>query len=1064
MTRTVACQACGGVLQEDDRFCPRCGANNAAAADSVAAAGRIPSVWDLVGDALRAATRGEFEIAGELGHGGMAAVYLAHDIALDKKVAIKVMAPTMMADRSMLERFLQEARTVAKLEHPHIVTVHTARQAGGLNFFVMKFVEGLELEAVLQRTGALRLALARAILYEVAGALQYAHDRDVVHRDVKPSNIMLDTTGKTFVTDFGIAKLKGGKGLTMHGAAIGTPQYMSPEQCMAGPVSAASDQYSLGVVAYHMLTGNPPFNGEPLTVMRAQVEQAPPRLDRLADGPCPREVRVAIERMLDKEPEARWPSVLQAVKALGGQPIGPDDPVRNEIMRLVKTPDFIPATAMFTTPLSPAPAIARASPPPAAPTRPTTPVPSLVPPAPPVRAPKKEKVAAPTAVVPVFDELRIAGAPRSASPGASFGLRATLRSRNGPRAPATNVAWESSDASVASVEASGRVRVLSPGSVTLTATAQGLRGSARVTVRVPRPLPWRLIGGAAAGVAVVALLLVWVLRPKPPPVRQPVVAQVGGDQVTATVRVERVTVPVAAVRVSPGRATLGIGRTVRLTAAVLDRTGKPLTDRTVTWRSSNDGTATVSSEGVVGALAPGSVRIVAAVDGVEGIADIQVNAPKSETPAAPSVMTVAVEPAEVSLTVGETQNLTAAPRDVQGRTMQRPVTWRSEDDAIATVSSAGVVEGMKAGRVHVNATSDGVTGSATVMVTPVVQPVPPPTVAIVIAGVVAGGRHTCVRSQTGRVWCWGDNAAGQVRAGAGAAVSQPTALDAQNIGALAAGGTHSCALRDDGQAQCWGSNLEGQLGGGSRTSREVIVPGRRFTALAAGADHTCGLTKDGAVLCWGKNDFGQLGDGSTSRRLAPTPAKVPGPISAIATGASHTCALHRDGRLFCWGDDWSGQVGSGMRQSILDPTQVGGALRFENVGAGQIQTCGLTREGKIYCWGQEKSSPTVTPSSEPFSNLAVGGAHVCGLTRSGRALCWGRGQEGQLGNGGRQPQSAPVAARTSEEFVALAAGQNHTCGLAKSGQLLCWGANARGELGTGGTATSLIPSPLAALP
>jgi serine/threonine protein kinase/alpha-tubulin suppressor-like RCC1 family protein len=1041
----------------------------------------------------------------------MAAVYLAHDIALDKKVAIKVMAPTLMADRSMLERFLQEARTVAKLEHPHIVTVHAARQAGGLNFFVMKFVEGTELEAVLQRIGPLRLAVTQALLYEIASALQYAHDRDVIHRDVKPSNIMVDTSGKAYVTDFGISKLKGGKGLTVHGAAIGTPQYMSPEQCMAGPVSAASDQYSLGVVAYHMLMGAPPFNGEPLTVMRAQVDEVPRPLERLSDGPCPRDVRAAIERMLAKDPEARWPGILQAVQALGGRPLAPDDPLRAEIIRLVKTPDFIPPTAMFTTPLSPSPAVSRAEPAPPVPVpaRPTTPV---------VPIPPVEWAAPKTAALPVFDELRISGAPRSASPGASFGLRATLRSRSGPSAPATNVVWESSDSAVASVDASGRVRVHSAGSVTITGTAQGIRASVRVTARVPRPLPWRFIAAAAAGVSVVGLLLWWVLRPKPPTVAHlrmeptalqlsvgsaaslavrdapqgarphwrssdttiaivndagrvvgvsagsaSVMAQVGSDQVTATVRVDRVTVPVATVRVSPGRATLIVGRTVRLSAAAVDQTGRPLTGRAVTWRSSNDATATVSSEGVVGAVAAGSVRITAVVDGVEGIADVQVSAPKSETPASPSVMTVAVEPAEVSLQVGETQTLTAAPRDVQGRSMQRPVTWRSEDEAVATVSSAGVVEGMKAGRVHVNATSDGVTGSATVMVTPVVLPAPPPAVAVVIAGLVAGRRHTCARSQTGRVWCWGDNAAGQVRAGAGAAVSQPTALEAQNIGGLAAGGTHSCGLREDAQAQCWGSNLEGQLGGGTRTSREVIVPGRRFTMLAAGADHTCGLTAEGAVLCWGKNDFGQLGDGSTSRRLAPTPAKVPGPISAIATGASHTCALHRDGRLFCWGDDWSGQVGSGMRQSILDPTQVGGALRFDKIGAGQTQTCGLTRDGKIYCWGQEKTTPTVIPSSEAFSSVAVGGEHVCALTRFGRALCWGRGQEGQLGNGAQQRQPAPVAAKTAEEFVALTAGQNHTCGLTRSGQLLCWGANAHGELGTGGAAASLTPSRVAAL-
>jgi len=201
-------------------------------------------------DALRRATLGHYDIQGELGQGGMATVYLAHDIALDRKVAIKVMSPALFATAGMVERFKREARTAAALSHPHIIPIYAVRDGADFVYFVMKFVEGRSLESITRAAGPLPLPLVRAVLYQVGEALGYAHRRGVVHRDVKPANVMLDTGGWVVVTDFGIAKVAETQGLTMTGATIGTPSYMSPEQCEAkrelpqpGPGAAGLSQH-----------------------------------------------------------------------------------------------------------------------------------------------------------------------------------------------------------------------------------------------------------------------------------------------------------------------------------------------------------------------------------------------------------------------------------------------------------------------------------------------------------------------------------------------------------------------------------------------------------------------------------------------------------------------------------------------------------------------------------------------------------------------------------------------------------------------------------------------------
>src|SRR5438034_247225 len=266
MTTAPTCTRCGESIGPADRFCPRCGADVSGVQASIATAvvhqhaPPAPAALQAAQlDAVRQATLGEYEILGELGRGGMATVYLAHDIALDRQVAIKVMAPALLAGEGMAERFKREARTAASLSHPNIIPIYAVRETEQTLYFVMKLIEGRPLDSIIHEIGPLPIPMVQAIVHQVGSALGYAHKRGVVHRDVKAANVMVDSDGWAVVTDFGIAKVAEAHGLTVTGATVGTPSYMSPEQCGAKDLTGASDQYSLGVVAYEMLTGRLPF-------------------------------------------------------------------------------------------------------------------------------------------------------------------------------------------------------------------------------------------------------------------------------------------------------------------------------------------------------------------------------------------------------------------------------------------------------------------------------------------------------------------------------------------------------------------------------------------------------------------------------------------------------------------------------------------------------------------------------------------------------------------------------------------------------------------------------------
>jgi eukaryotic-like serine/threonine-protein kinase len=269
---------------------------------------------------LAAALEGRYRLERELGAGGMATVYLAHDVRHDRKVAVKVLRPELSAILGA-ERFLQEIRTTANLQHPHILPLHDSGEASGSVFYVMPFVDGESLRDRLQREKQLPVDDAVRIAREVADALEYAHHKGIVHRDIKPENILLHG-GHALVADFGIAlaasRSEGGTRMTETGMSLGTPHYMAPEQAMGErEITPKADIYALGCVLYEMLTAEPPFQGATAQAIIARVMTEEPRSLTLQRKMVPVHVEAAVRMALQKLPADRFASAAEFAAALG---------------------------------------------------------------------------------------------------------------------------------------------------------------------------------------------------------------------------------------------------------------------------------------------------------------------------------------------------------------------------------------------------------------------------------------------------------------------------------------------------------------------------------------------------------------------------------------------------------------------------------------------------------------------------------------------------------------------------------------------------------------------------
>lgn len=269
--------------------------------------------------ALQLALAGQYSLERELGRGGMGIVYLAREVSLERLVAIKVLPPAFASRPEFRERFLREARTAARLSHPNIVPIFRVGEAGDYVYFVMSYVDGETVGQRLRARGPFPAAEAARILREAAWALAYAHAQGIVHRDVKPDNILLErSSGRALLTDFGIARVQEATALTDEQNIMGTAHFMSPEQATGEPLDGRSDLYGLGVVGYLMLTGRLPFDGAtvPAVLAKQLTEQAPPLLVAGAGRAIPPRLAQAIERCMAKSPSARPTSGEALAEAL----------------------------------------------------------------------------------------------------------------------------------------------------------------------------------------------------------------------------------------------------------------------------------------------------------------------------------------------------------------------------------------------------------------------------------------------------------------------------------------------------------------------------------------------------------------------------------------------------------------------------------------------------------------------------------------------------------------------------------------------------------------------------
>ena len=663
--------------------------------------------WQQVLARLRVATLGEFEIVREVGRGGMAAVYLAKDMTLGRKVAIKVMAPALLAGEGMVERFKNEAITVAGLNHPNIIQVYAVRQSGDLQFFVMKFVEGKSLDHIIRDEGALPIADIRGLLFMIGTALGYAHRRGVVHRDIKPGNILLDEEGNAIVTDFGIAKVTHDSKLTGTGIVIGTPTYISPEQCYARPVTQASDQYSLGVVAYEMLTGRVPFEGSPFTVMQAHTEKPVPSI-RQGRPDCPPELEAAILRMLAKDPAERWPSVQHALAGLGATALSEGDPARVHLARLavaglVRTDEILAAP---------------------------TPVPG---------GNGNVVSSASTAAPPYVAAVAILAAPESVEVGDVFTLGASARNAAGDTMPTARVTWTSDNPAVVAVDqATGMVRAIAPGTATITVSAERVQNAVMVTVS-PRRVAAVNVSIPPGAVRVgdrVHLAAVPEDKhhgPVAQPVRwlseDPAVASVADDGtltakaagsvlvwaeaegVRGTARVEVTPAQVVSIQLGPIPESIGTGETFTATATPIDAQGNALPGRVCVWSSGDEAVATVTEDGVVRTLRSGSLPLVCTCEGKVVTASVTVGSG--------AVQSVFISPPPPVIEAGVPFTLEAWVVSETGAVVDSSeVSWESSDPDVATVAAGGHVSPRAPGDVVITASAGGVDASVSFGVAP----------------------------------------------------------------------------------------------------------------------------------------------------------------------------------------------------------------------------------------------------------------------------------------------------------------------------------------------------------
>jgi len=635
--------------------------------------------WSRWIERLREATSGRFTIIRELGRGGFAAVFLAHQQQPNRRVAIKLLLPAHLNSVWALDHFRGESQKIAEWRHQSVVTIYEVHEVDDLFFFVMSYVEGGSLNELFAEVGPLSVPIARSVLSQVGSALQYAHRQGVTHRDIKPQNVLIDIDGGAVVTDFGIAKQSGGTSHTVTGMIFGTAPYMAPEQCETGATSIKSDQYSLGILTYEMMTGQPPFTGPATAVLMAHLQKTVPLL-RTVRPDCPPELEAAVARMLARNPDDRFPSIADAMQAAGA----------------VELPEYSPERRQFA---------------------------------------QAARLIAERAKANI---LEIVSIPPAIEVGDRIVLRASATTKAGLPVSQSEIEWSSDNDAVARLDTDKcELTALTPGFTTLFIRSGGAEQQVRVdvrpamaaTIQVSGPKSPLRVGDRAKLAALasskngVPIIRTTTWESEDPSVAvitpDGVVLALGSgrvrirasvDQVSAEMWLDVAAPAVEEIRILGAPKQMTVGDRRQLSAQVLDELDRQLTDRTVKWSSSNRQIATVSPSGLVSASDAGEVTITAACEECSLTVSFLVEPSRA-------VIVEMLNPPTM-LHTGDSVRLRAAARDAQGHAIERAIAWSIDDPLVARVSSDGTLTAGAVGRATVTASIDGVATVLSIDVSP----------------------------------------------------------------------------------------------------------------------------------------------------------------------------------------------------------------------------------------------------------------------------------------------------------------------------------------------------------
>jgi len=853
----------------------------------------------------------EYTILGELGRGGSAIVFRARDRVLLRDVAIKVVRPKYAASaEDSIARLAREAQTVARLQHPNIVTVHAVKRLrdGGLAL-VMQLVPGKTLKQTILDDGPFAPERAEHVVRDVAEALAFAHRNGVVHRDVKPENIFIESgTGRALLADFGIAhSTEFDSRLTMTGAAIGTPAYMAPEQIDGAPTNARSDIYSLGLVAWEMLTGERPWEGEALyNVIFKQKTADLPAIDELRPGEVPPRLQYIVERMLQKKPSARWAGAEGLLSALNHWVVPADWRQWEESHR--RRRDALREAqrdAARATPRSKA-AVKDASD--DATVRFVRPNDGIHPAA--STSESGERLRVEQSALDADDEAPSwAAVPAPTSRRWMWGVAALLAVTVTGGALAMfakrRAATLDSTAPVAALADAGDV--------------QQLKVVESPVAPVPTMDPSTMLAAARTDAARADSVV--MLKRALDSLRADSSTKSGMRRSAAgTIATP---LPAAPFSESASLARLAVGAKPSA-AAVVGLTIRATDDVAVIAAGGRHSCAVLSAKAYCwgandnGQLGDGDLE---SRDVPEPVAsDVEFSQVTTGSAHSCGVSRGGDAYCWGANASGQLGDATTTPRNapvrVSGNTTFRLV--RAGKSHTCGVSTAGDVFCWGA-----NTKGQVGDGSATTRSSPV--PISS-TANKRFVSLSAGGAHTCAIAIDGMALCWGDNSNGQLGNGSRTDSRTPAAVSGGiTYTSISAGGAHSCAVTDGGEAYCWGGNSYGQLGSGN--SNDQSTPSRvetpaRFASVTVGFVHSCARTRNGQAWCWGRNSYGQLGDGTKLTRELPVRVLASGAVQSINATGSHTCATTSDGETICWGFNIEGQLGDGSRDHHARPTRV----------------------------------------------------------------------------------------------------------------------------------------------